>query len=134
MMQQWYQCPTCGGQVAYGTRFCVNCGVQLNWPTQQQTQPPPSYQEKQQRGYEQGQAKAEQEKPKQSTNPVVEGFKWIGCLFFTLIFIGFLFMLMGTTGDIFFDIGRYGGIIVGLLLIGWFISWLTKKRKTKGDK
>jgi hypothetical protein len=37
-MQQWYQCPTCGGQVAFGTRFCGNCGVQLNWPTQQYIQ------------------------------------------------------------------------------------------------
>ena len=46
-MQQWYQCPRCSAQVAYGTRFCGNCGTQLNWPTQQQTQPPPPY--KQQR-------------------------------------------------------------------------------------
>lgn len=39
-MQQWYQCPRCSAQVAYGTRFCGNCGTTLNW--QQQT--PPVYQ------------------------------------------------------------------------------------------
>lgn len=36
MMQQWCQCPRCGTPVAFGTRFCGNCGMQLNWPTQQQ--------------------------------------------------------------------------------------------------
>lgn len=60
-MQQWYQCPKCGAQVAFGVRFCANCGTQLNWPTQQQMQPPPSYQQsQQQRSYEYGQAKTEQ--------------------------------------------------------------------------
>ena len=45
-MQQWYQCPRCGAPVAFGTRFCTNCGMQLNWPTQQ-LQPPPGYQQQQ---------------------------------------------------------------------------------------
>lgn len=49
-MQQWYQCPRCSTQVAYGTRFCGNCGMQLNWPVQQ-TQPPPPYPEQQRQGY-----------------------------------------------------------------------------------
>jgi len=40
-MQQWYQCPRCGVQVAFGARFCGNCGMQLNWLAQQQVQPPP---------------------------------------------------------------------------------------------
>jgi len=44
-MQQGYQCPTCGAQVAFGARFCANCGIQLNWPAQQQMQPPPQYQQ-----------------------------------------------------------------------------------------
>lgn len=39
-MQQWYQCPNCGAPVALGVRFCGNCGVQLNWPAQQQIQQP----------------------------------------------------------------------------------------------
>jgi tetratricopeptide (TPR) repeat protein len=39
-MQQAYQCSNCGTAVAFGTRFCGNCGVQLNWPAQQQTQKP----------------------------------------------------------------------------------------------
>lgn len=43
MLQQWYQCPGCGAQVAFGVGFCNNCGIQLNWPTQQQ--PPPQYQQ-----------------------------------------------------------------------------------------
>ena len=46
-MQQWYQCPRCGAQVAFGAGFCNNCGTQLNWPTQQQPPPqqPPQYQQ-----------------------------------------------------------------------------------------
>lgn len=40
-MQQWYQCPNCGGQVAFGMRFCGSCGTQLNWPAQQQSSKPP---------------------------------------------------------------------------------------------
>jgi hypothetical protein len=40
-MQQQYQCSNCGAQVAFGMKFCGNCGLQLNWPTQQQVQPPP---------------------------------------------------------------------------------------------
>ena len=40
-MQQWYQCPTCGAQVAFGVGFCGNCRTPLNWPTQQQSPPPP---------------------------------------------------------------------------------------------
>lgn len=43
-MQQWYQCPGCGAQVAFGTSFCGNCGLQLNWPAQQQPQQTPQYQ------------------------------------------------------------------------------------------
>ena len=125
-MQQQYQCSNCGAPVAFGTRFCGSCGLQLNWPTQQQTQPTPSYQQ------QQGIIEAETEKTKKATNPIVEGFKWIGCLFFTLLFVGSLFMFMGTTGNLLVDVGRYGGAILGLLLLGWFIGWLTKKRN-KGD-
>jgi NADH:ubiquinone oxidoreductase subunit K len=46
-MQQWYQCPRCGAQVAFGARFCGNCQTPLNWPTQQQPPPqqPPQYQQ-----------------------------------------------------------------------------------------
>jgi hypothetical protein len=47
-MQQWYQCPQCGAQVAFGTPSCPNCRTQLNWPTQQQPPPqPPQYQQPQ---------------------------------------------------------------------------------------
>jgi hypothetical protein len=62
-MQQWYQCPSCGAPVAFGVKFCGNCGTQLNWPVQQQPQHPPAYQEpQQQRGYGHGQVKAQQQK------------------------------------------------------------------------
>jgi len=46
--------------VAFGVRFCNSCGTQLNWPTQQQAQPPPTYQ--QQAGYRQGIEKPERKK------------------------------------------------------------------------
>jgi hypothetical protein len=49
-MQQWYQCPRCGAQVAFGARFCGNCQTPLNWPTQQ---PPPQYQPPPQQQYQQ---------------------------------------------------------------------------------
>jgi len=44
-VQQSYQCPNCGAQVAFGVRFCTGCGTPLNWPTQQQMQPPPVHQQ-----------------------------------------------------------------------------------------
>jgi len=40
-MQQAYQCSNCHTPVAFGMRFCGNCGMQLTWTTQQQMQPPP---------------------------------------------------------------------------------------------
>jgi len=36
MMQQFYYCPNCHSPVAFGVRFCGNCGTQLSWPTEQQ--------------------------------------------------------------------------------------------------
>jgi hypothetical protein len=39
-MQQQYQCSNCGAPVAFGVRFCGNCGLQLSWQTQQQVPPP----------------------------------------------------------------------------------------------
>jgi len=35
-MRQSYQCPNCHSPVAFGVRFCGNCGTQLSWPTEQQ--------------------------------------------------------------------------------------------------
>ncbi len=45
-MWQGFNCPSCGTPVAFGIRFCTNCGTQLNW--QQQTPPPPVYHGQQQ--------------------------------------------------------------------------------------
>jgi hypothetical protein len=47
-MQQWYQCPSCEAPVAFGVKFCSNCGTRLNWPTQQQVPIPSAYQQSQQ--------------------------------------------------------------------------------------
>jgi hypothetical protein len=46
-MQQQYQCPNCGAQVAFGVNFCGNCRTQLNWPAQQQMQSTSTYQQQQ---------------------------------------------------------------------------------------
>jgi DNA-directed RNA polymerase subunit RPC12/RpoP len=37
-MSQQLSCPNCGSSVAFGMRFCGNCGTGLNWPVQQQIQ------------------------------------------------------------------------------------------------
>ena len=49
-MQQWYRCSRCNAQVAFGMGFCGNCGIQLNWQTQQRIQHPPDCQKPQQSG------------------------------------------------------------------------------------
>jgi len=65
-MQQWYQCPNCGAQVALGVRFCGNCRTQLNWPTQQQEPPyyqqQPSHYQQQRYGYSGQQIKKKRSK------------------------------------------------------------------------
>ncbi|MCJ7514410.1 MAG: zinc-ribbon domain-containing protein [Dehalococcoidia bacterium] len=40
-MQQKYGCPKCHQPIVYGTKSCSNCGAQLTWSKQQQTQLPP---------------------------------------------------------------------------------------------
>ena len=39
-MPQQLSCPNCGSPIAFGVRFCGNCGTGLSWPTQQQVQHP----------------------------------------------------------------------------------------------
>jgi uncharacterized membrane protein YhaH (DUF805 family) len=34
-MQQWYKCPNCGAPVAFGVKFCGNCGAQITGAIQQ---------------------------------------------------------------------------------------------------
>ena len=82
-MQQWYQCPRCGAQVAFGARFCTNCGTQLNWSTQQQTQPPPVYQ--QQGYYGDGQQTPQPRK----TNPLLIGV--VALIAIVLLVVGGVF-------------------------------------------
>jgi len=87
---QMYQCPRCGAQVAFGTRFCGNCRTQLNWPTQQQ-QPPPQYQQQ----YQQPpQYQQQPEPPKKKTNV------WLmGCLgvIVLAVIIGGIALAVGTS-------------------------------------
>jgi len=52
-MQQTFSCPGCGSPVPFGFRFCGNCGIALNWQTRPQVQPPPVYQQQQQREWSQ---------------------------------------------------------------------------------
>jgi len=54
-MSQQVSCPNCGSPVAFGVRFCGNCGTGLNWPTQQQMPPEPAYQQPQQKQYAESQ-------------------------------------------------------------------------------
>jgi hypothetical protein len=44
-MWQMHFCPSCGAQIAYGDRFCGNCGINLICVIQQISPqpPPPSY-------------------------------------------------------------------------------------------
>ncbi len=60
-MQQWYQCPNCGAQLAFGTPSCPNCRTQLNWPAQQQ--PPPQYQQQYQQPQQPGGGYQQQPEP-----------------------------------------------------------------------
>lgn len=46
-MQRMYQCPNCGVPVAFGVKFCTNCGTSLSWPARQQVQPPSVHQQQQ---------------------------------------------------------------------------------------
>lgn len=90
-MQQRYQCIKCGAPLAYGVEYCGNCGTQLNWSTQHQRQPPPTYPSgnypiQQQRHNESKQESSEKKK----TNPWLLGFllltlvaMWAPMLFFS---------------------------------------------------
>jgi hypothetical protein len=68
-MQQGYQCPRCGAQVAFGVRFCGSCQTPLNWPTQQQSPPPgpPQYQQQYQQQAPQYQQPYKAEPPKKKS-------------------------------------------------------------------
>jgi hypothetical protein len=89
-MQQSYQCPSCGAPVAFGQRFCENCGAQLSYPPQQQ--PPPSQYQQQPptQPYYQQQPSYKQEAPKPQKRG---GSPWA--------IIGVLVALLVVTGGIF---------------------------------
>lgn len=94
-LQQWYQCPNCGGHIAFGVRFCGNCGTQLNWPTQQQS-PSSQYQQQQTggwTGYQQPSYRQEIRKPQKRG-----GNTWliIGVLAAFLLVAGGIFAVLGN--------------------------------------
>ena len=84
-MQQTYPCAKCGAPIAFGMSFCGNCGTQLNWPTQQQVQPPPQYNQYQ---YQQQQWPYgyQQQRPKQQLS------SWI---LVTLLLAGIILLVVG---------------------------------------
>ena len=80
-MQQWYQCPNCKGQVAFGMPSCPRCGQPFSWPTQQQ--PPPQYQQPQQPG---GSYQQQPEPPKKKSSK--PGIILLGIILFALATVG----------------------------------------------
>jgi hypothetical protein len=94
VMQQWYQCPRCGAQVAFGTRFCGNCRTPLNWPTQQQPQPPQQQYQQQQYQQPYQQTPQYQQQPPQYQQPEPPkkksklGIILLGVILFALAAVG----------------------------------------------
>lgn len=79
-MQQMYQCPKCGGQIAFGTLSCPKCGQSFSWPVQPQAQPP-----------------HQQKPPKQPMSNMVKGI--LGSLVIFLVIVGSCAMcLSGDSG------------------------------------
>jgi hypothetical protein len=92
-MQQWYQCPRCSAAVAFGTRFCGNCGLQLNWPTQPQYQPPLQYQQQHQ---QLGQTpQYQQAEPPKKKDKGIAG--WLGGIIVLAAIIGGIIFVTSTS-------------------------------------
>jgi len=70
-MQQMYSCPTCGAQIVFGTPSCPNCRTPLNWPSQQQIQTTPVYEQQRQPG---GYGHEQQRPERKKTSPWLTGF------------------------------------------------------------
>ncbi|MBL7062486.1 MAG: zinc ribbon domain-containing protein [Dehalococcoidia bacterium] len=84
-MQQMYQCPNCGAQVAFDTPSCPNCRTQLNWPTQQQS--PPQYQQQYQPPpqYQQQYQQPQQPPKKQGMSNAVKGALVLFVIFIAIV-------------------------------------------------
>jgi hypothetical protein len=94
-MQQGYQCPRCGTQVAFGTRFCGNCQIPLNWPTQPQPppqqqyqQPPPQYQQQYQQQPQQPQQPGYQQQSGPPKKKSKLGIISLAIVLFALVAVG----------------------------------------------
>ena len=88
-MQQMYSCPNCNSPVAFGTRFCGNCGNQLTW--QQQTPPPPIYQQPVNFQQQQYGRNGQQMKRKR-------GYTWLIVLCTIVVFIVLVSVIVGVSG------------------------------------
>lgn len=93
-MQQWYQCPGCGAQIAFGAGFCNNCGMQLNWPTQQQQQQPPQHQQPPNQQYQQQYSQPQYRQEKQPMSNTKKGL--IGFAVVAVIFVAILGTCIGA--------------------------------------
>jgi hypothetical protein len=89
-MQQRYQCPRCGTQVAFGTSFCGSCEAQLNWSTQQQE--PPYYQQQPSRYQQQRYGYSGQQIKKKRINT------WLIVLGSVFAFIVLISVIVGISG------------------------------------
>lgn len=102
-MQKRYRCPGCNSELIYDSKFCNNCGLPINWPSQPQTalqQPPAQVQNSQsQQQYQQQQYQQQYKQPeslKKKTNAWL-----IGCLgLIVLVFIiGGIILATGHSGQ-----------------------------------
>lgn len=105
-----YSCPNCNAPVAFGVRFCTNCGTPLNWPSQPQMQRPPAYQQQPQQwqhGY------GEQRPERKKTSPWLIGF--LGLLGVMVLFAALVYV---------FDTGP-------ALDVKYFVTSLPESRETE---
>ena len=121
VMQQRYQCIKCGGQLAYGVQFCGNCGTQLNWPTQHQHQPPPTYSSGNYTIQQQGHNENKQQSTvKKKTKPF--GIIALVGLILTLIFLVVVCIVNPPPLDRWLTVPIVGAIaFLGIFTIGSFV-------------
>jgi len=126
-MSQQFSCPSCGSPVAFGSRFCGNCGTQLNLPTQQQIQYPPAYQQQMPPYYQQRLSYTRQQQ--YGMNWFQRHLNWTWVLSYLLMLVGaFVFGLLMFSADPNVSEDAVGGAaqifggIFMLVVSGWVIK------------
>ena len=109
-MQQQYQCVNCGAPVAFGAKFCSNCGLQLNWAIQQQS-PPPQNQRPQQP------TKVIENKPTTGRVRIAAGILMIIVGIFSLSTPGMIAQALDLTATEI--VGSAWIVCLALFLLGW---------------